>query len=284
LTGKSRFPYDFAKSDDDGVLPVNMTNFGASFKKARESQGISLDQVATDTRISTRFLSAIENEEFHLLPGGIFNRGFVRAYAERVGINPDQAVADYERLSGGRDNAETPVSATTLPRRGNRLLYPIAAGLLALVIAIFYIVTREGVQPAQTTLPPRSPATTTPDAIQPTPAAPQTTPPNPVPAAPPVTQPEPTPPSKPQNLIVDIEAREETWIKVKADGSSVNSGEILQPGMTRKFTAQDSIAISVGNAGGLTLKINDQTAKPLGKSGQVREVTITPNNLRDFIG
>jgi cytoskeletal protein RodZ len=284
LTGKRRFPYDFVKSNDDGKLPVNMTNFGASFKKARESKGISLDQVATDTRISTRFLSAIENEEFHLLPGGIFNRGFVRAYAERVGINPDQAVADYERLSGGgRDGTDTPVLATTIPRKGNRFLYPVAAGLLALVITIFYIVNREGVQPAQKALPPPAPTNAAPEPTQPAPPA-QTIPAETKPEAPIATAPEPAPLSKPQNLTVDIEAREETWIKVKADGSSVNSGEVLQPGMTRKFTAQDSIAISIGNAGGLTLKINDQTAKPLGKSGQVREVTITPNNLRDFIG
>src|SRR5215475_5160816 len=96
-----------AKLNENGVLPLKMTNFGASFKKARESKGISLDQVAMDTRISTRFLSAIENEEFHLLPGGIFNRGFVRAYAERIGLDPDQAVTEYERLLGVRDTRET---------------------------------------------------------------------------------------------------------------------------------------------------------------------------------
>src|SRR5262244_3959553 len=100
-----------SKSHEDGALPPNMTNFGASFKKARESKGISLDQIAMDTKSSTRFLSAIESEELHLLPGGIFNRGFVRAYAERVGIDPDQAVSDYERLAGGRDSTDTPVSA-----------------------------------------------------------------------------------------------------------------------------------------------------------------------------
>src|SRR5579871_1463960 len=90
------------KSKENGVLQVDMTNFGASFKQARESRGISLDQIAIETRISTRFLSAIENEEFHLLPGGIFNRGFVRSFAEKVGIDPDQAVADYERLADVR--------------------------------------------------------------------------------------------------------------------------------------------------------------------------------------
>jgi hypothetical protein len=61
-------------------------------------------------------------------------------------------------------------------------------------------------------------------------------------------------------------------------------GEVLEPGMTRKFTAENSIGISIGNAAGLALKINDMPLKPLGKSGQVRSVTITPANLKDFIG
>src|SRR5207245_3736177 len=101
------------KSEENGVFQARMSNFGASFKKARESKGISLDRIAAETRISTRFLLAIENEEFHLLPGGIFNRGFVRTYAEKVGVDPDQAVADYERLAGAREPAEP--TATPAP-------------------------------------------------------------------------------------------------------------------------------------------------------------------------
>ena len=73
-----------------------MTNLGASFKKARESRGVSLDQIAAETRISSRFLLAIENEEFHLLPGGIFNRGFVRAYCAFLGIEDESMVADFD--------------------------------------------------------------------------------------------------------------------------------------------------------------------------------------------
>jgi len=81
-----------------------------------------------------------------------------------------------------------------------------------------------------------------------------------------------------------IEATARTWIKVTSDGNSVNPGEVLEPGMTRKFTADNSLNISIGNAAGLSLKINDKPLKPLGKSGQVRSVTITPANLKDFIG
>src|SRR5262249_16488579 len=121
-----------------------MTNFGASFRQARESKGISLDQIATETRISTRFLSAIENEEFQLLPGGIFNRGFVRAFAERVGLDPDKAVADYERMAEVRQPEQVPAEPqAALAANRQRRLYPIAIGALALVIVVFYVITRE---------------------------------------------------------------------------------------------------------------------------------------------
>src|SRR5438105_12876912 len=108
------FPYDSPQvKGKPAVSSSDMSNFGASFKKARESKGISLDRIAAETRISTRFLLAIENEEFNLLPGGIFNRGFVRTYAEKVGLDPDQAVADYERLAAVGEPAETATPAPT---------------------------------------------------------------------------------------------------------------------------------------------------------------------------
>lgn len=250
-----------------------MTDFGATFKKARESKGISLNQIAIETRISTRFLMAIENEEFNLLPGGIFNRGFIRTYAQRVGLDPEQAVADYERVADYHEPAAEPMramSARAKPK--DRNLYPVAVGALLLLIVIFYVATRQ-----TTTTPLSQPAPPPPPVPA---AAPPTTPPQTTSAA---AEPEPATPSK-EALAVDIEAREPTWIKVTKDGNNVVPGEILQPGMTRRFTAQNSIDLIIGNAGGLKIKVNDQEIKRLGKSGQVREFTITSQNLHDLIG
>jgi len=268
-----------------------MTNFGASFKKARESRGITLDQIAKETRISTRFLAAIEDEEFELLPGGIFNRGFVRTFAERVGLDPNQAVADYERLVSVRDETVDPTaSENARPSKNERRLYPIALGVLAIAIAIFYVVTRDSGPPVESPIaaPAAAPAQQEPAPPPPVPVTPPETtqaasaqpPPT---AAPPAPVPTPPPPVA-QAMTLDIQALEPTWIKVLSDGHSVVAGEILERGMTRKFTAETSLYISVGNAAGLTLKINDMPVKPLGKSGQVRSVTFTPANLKDFIG
>ena len=69
--------------------------FGDKFRKAREKKDISLDDVSNVTKISSRMLKAIEEEHFDQLPGGVFNKGFIRAYAKHLGLNDEEAVTDY---------------------------------------------------------------------------------------------------------------------------------------------------------------------------------------------
>ncbi len=72
-----------------------MGEFGDKFRKAREKKELSLDDVSNVTKISTRMLQAIEEEHFDLLPGGVFNKGFIRAYAKHLGLDSENAVNDY---------------------------------------------------------------------------------------------------------------------------------------------------------------------------------------------
>lgn len=73
--------------------------FGERLRREREARGISLDEISAATKIGTRLLRALEDEQFELLPGGIFNKGYVRAYARHLGIDEEQAIADYLRAS-----------------------------------------------------------------------------------------------------------------------------------------------------------------------------------------
>jgi transcriptional regulator with XRE-family HTH domain len=255
-----------------------MSEFGDRFKKARQSKGISLDQIAFETRIGIRFLQAIENEDFHLLPGGIFNRGFIRSYAERVGLDAEQIVADYERISGKRDTVEAETTAVQSSNKAQAGLLPIALGFLALAIIIFYAATRSS---ENTIIEDQSPAIIESPPVEAEPA--------------PLERPPVIPESVPseeiddglrtlQSLDVEMEIREPTWIKLVSDGNEVVSGEVMQPGTTRRFTAQASIDITIGNAGGLILRVNDRPISSLGRRGEVREVTITPQNLNDILG
>jgi cytoskeletal protein RodZ len=69
--------------------------FGNKFRKAREKKNLSLDDVSNVTKIGSRMLQAIEEERFDQLPGGVFNKGFIRAYAKHLGLNDEEAVNDY---------------------------------------------------------------------------------------------------------------------------------------------------------------------------------------------
>jgi cytoskeleton protein RodZ len=253
-----------------------MTNFGISFKKAREHRGLSFAQIADETRISTRFLEAIENEEFDLLPGGIFNRGFIRTYAQRVGLDPDAAVKEYEQLLKVQQPEQTIAASAQAPKdsKPDKNFYPVAIGVLVLAIIVFYVVTHEPGAPAVVPTPPQVAGTQPAQEVPP--PAPLT---SSVSAAPePESVPAPT-----TAIALDIEAVNQTWIKVNADGSNVSPGEILEPGDSRHFSADTSLNLIVGNAGGVNLKLNDQPMKAIGKSGQVREIKVTPQNLKDFI-
>jgi cytoskeletal protein RodZ len=69
--------------------------FGEKLRKQREQRGLALDAISNTTKISTRMLRALEEEHFDQLPGGVFNKGFVRAYARQVGLDEEEAVTDY---------------------------------------------------------------------------------------------------------------------------------------------------------------------------------------------
>jgi cytoskeletal protein RodZ len=76
--------------------------FGESLKREREMRGVTIEEVSSATRIATRFLRAIEDEKWDQLPGGVFNRGFVRAVARYLGLDEENIVAEYTLAVGDR--------------------------------------------------------------------------------------------------------------------------------------------------------------------------------------
>ena len=78
-----------------------MSSFGEHLRRQRQMRGISLDEIVATTKISRRHLQALEDEQFEQLPGGIFNRSYVRGYALRVGLDEEQAVAEYQQAARG---------------------------------------------------------------------------------------------------------------------------------------------------------------------------------------
>lgn len=128
--------------------PQKTGMFGERLRREREMRGIKLEEISESTKIGKRNLVALEEEHFDQLPGGIFNKGFVRAYARYLGLDEEQAVADFLAASANYEQpaalAPPPTSVVKAPAmpseaataRRQRLWALLAA--LALVIVLGY--------------------------------------------------------------------------------------------------------------------------------------------------
>ena len=106
---------------------------------AREARGIALRDISEQTRISIRYLEAIELQDFKRLPGGIFNRSFVRAYARQVGYDETEAVEEYaslmrEQSDDGEDDSVKPFKSLVYTDGGDHHRSPLVTVLLAILI------------------------------------------------------------------------------------------------------------------------------------------------------
>ena len=114
-----------------------MGAFGERLRREREMRGISLDEIVATTKIGTRLLRALENEQFDLLPGGIFNKSYVRAYAKCIGMNEEEAVAAYMEAAH-EEPPDTRVIAHQASYHSDRMPertgFPIVPVLILLVV------------------------------------------------------------------------------------------------------------------------------------------------------
>lgn len=88
---------------------------GEKLRQAREERGISISEVAEQTRISPHYLASIENDDYRTLPGGIFNKGFVKSYAKYVGLDEQEALADYSSLIASQEGVSDDEPKTYRP-------------------------------------------------------------------------------------------------------------------------------------------------------------------------
>ena len=124
-----------------------MSSFGETLRRERELRQISLREIAEATKINLRYLDALERDDFRHLPGGVFNKGFVRAYAQFIGIDPETTVTAYLEEDGrqqarasrvGGATAVVPETAAHGRSLGMRLWFA------ALVVALILVVLAAG--------------------------------------------------------------------------------------------------------------------------------------------
>jgi len=88
-------------------------SIGEQLRLAREERGIPLRDICAETRISVHYLEAIESNDYKRLPGGVFNRSFIKAYARCVGYDEREAIEGYTRYL--REHGETSDDVNTTP-------------------------------------------------------------------------------------------------------------------------------------------------------------------------
>ena len=252
-----------------------MEPFGARLKKEREQRGVTLDDIALSTKIGKRFLQALEDEHFEQLPGGIFSRGFVRAYARHLGIDEEQAIADYLSATTPSSTEQTPQTPQNdLPvelaqqlenresDRAARVPWALFAGLLliaALGFALWGIYSREKGKRNNAIAPVR-PANVPGLAVSH--GNGQSQPPDSVSGA----------------FTVVIKAREDSWVSITADGKQLLEQVLVAPA-AKSVEARNEIVIKVGSVGALDFSFNGKRLPVQGDYEEVKTLTFDVNGL-----
>ncbi len=113
-------------------------NFGERLKRERELREVSMDELTKATRISARFIGALENEDWDKLPGGIFGHGFVRAIARYLGLDEEALLGEYD-LARAEKSASVPAKPEQrIPAPPKWLPAVAVVVILLLVIGLFY--------------------------------------------------------------------------------------------------------------------------------------------------
>ena len=112
------------------------TSIGEKLRLARETRGIALRDISEQTRISMRYLVAIEHDDYRRLPGGIFNRSFIRAYAKHIGYDEQEALAEYSAMmqERGESTDEDRPSRSIVYTDSGRGRSPLRIVLLAIIV------------------------------------------------------------------------------------------------------------------------------------------------------
>ena len=288
-----------------------MPTLGEELKHKREQRGITLAEIAEATRIGTRFLKAIETDNFSILPGGIFTRSFIRAYAKYVGMNEEDAIGLYIQQVAGpaveQQEQAQPVSAPApapqkpkkqaspvanrptpiadQPRRFEPVAYRqsrtrtnwptivIGAGILIFIVLIALALVKQFNR--------SSSESGSQAAVEPKNTPPKTATQSNASSS---AKPDASQPAAGEPLVVKLQAATgESWVKYQVDDAKPTT-LILKQGESQDLPpAQRQVTLNCGNRLTLKMKINNRDANfPPDTPKFKSKVVISRDNLRTF--
>jgi cytoskeletal protein RodZ len=255
-------------SREGGTLPFDgkpsgverFTTVGEELRRERELREITLQEISEETKISIRNLKAIEENEFDLLPGGIYTKNFIRAYCRYLGISDEKMVNHYLYQTSPRQEPAPRMEEPGKegPWSGRMLgaviiLAVVAAATAGLVWAVIKHPEWFGFQEGPVSV--NSPVAPTTAAVQ----------------------------GPPRPLDFHFLARNDTWIRVSVDGEA-RVVRMLKRGEYFDVTAHREVVLGVDDAGALEWKINGRPARPLGAEGEVvSDLKVGHHNWRNLL-
>ena len=265
-----------------------MDKVGERLRAARERAGLSLREISARTKIRAPLLDAIERADFGQIPQGLLARGFLRAYAREVGLDPESVVRQFQDEYEPETTRPDALPAATASvdseekhrndhQRTWRLQLQIAAGVAALAGAVFIFFHRsEGDDPVRA------------DPISTAGAEGEV-------AAGSGEDAEPVDDQGPADVVATVSSLENeadsltiaivpadvVWVEATADGTRVLY-QLLHPGQQRSIDVRGELLLRVGDAGAFQYSINGVPGRQLGGPGTVRTLRITRENYSTF--
>jgi cytoskeletal protein RodZ len=274
------------------------TTFGEELKRHRLLREVSLESIASATKISVRHLQELERGDLKRLPAPVFTRGFIRAYAGFLGLDPEEMVNAYLSEIGAASRAQpsgAPSRTTRGPSARMVVLAVVAAAVAILIAAGIWRYAHRArpaaARPAQ--LPPvsLSPHIRIVPASETAAAPPRAEAPAPVgsPAASAASRPE-TPAvastsasAASDSLSLSVRLDADSWGEVFGDERRLFSG-LFRRGDERTFEARRNFRVTFGNAGAARLSLNGRALPPLGKTGEVvRNLRLDPDRVQEIL-
>lgn len=278
-----------------------MVEIGSQLREAREALQLSLLEVEKETRIRRSFLQALEEDRFADLPGDVYTRGFIRNYALFLNLNPQPLLDEYDGLRAEPvqyvpNVLNEPLLPTLSTNVGGRVFLIILVIIVLALLGWFaYNRIYGGADPinllrargSQTptvtislpTATPMSNSEELPTAQATEPALLPTITPLPKPTfAATVTLSPTTTLTRVIGIQVEAAILSDCWVVVTIDGEPTFSGTLVA-GEQLSWVAQSTLALHLGNAGGISVTVNGVTVGPLGDTGEVKDVVYTLDTL-----
>jgi cytoskeletal protein RodZ len=234
-----------------------------------------LRQIANATKISVSVLAALERNDLAHLPGGLYGRAFVRAYAIEVGLDPDEISQEFvtesrDSLTAGHRTAE-PVDDNLVIESTRQMANTfLRLALVSVPTAglILYLGAAGGRATSVARQQPRSPATVI---AEPAPAPLPGSASSPVEGA-----------TVADRLRVALSASRSCWLSATVDGTKVFEREV-GAGEQQTFDVRRELLLMAGDAAAITMTLNGAAARPLGQAGELVTTRLSPTNFTEYL-